>query len=89
MHLLELTNESLDQSVPLIDQTLESLIQLVLFEQVYRLVPRGRKLSNFGLLILDLRALPGNDLFQTEGVLWRALVLVLLDQVFQLLHTLH
>lgn len=89
LHLLQLANESLDQSISLINKLLESLIQFVLFEQVDYSVAGGAKVHDLGLLLLDLGALTSDDLFEADGVLRGALILKLLHQVLKFLHSLH
>ena len=68
---------------------MEGLVQLVLIEQVCRLIALLSRLSQLLLQVGDLEALPPDGLPQVEQLLRRALILALLHEVLQLAHALN
>ena len=83
---LHFADQLLNEVVTLADELLESLVELVAVEELFRLDSLGR---GFVLGLLeggDLVALARNHLLQVEGFLGRTLVLELLHEVLELLH---
>lgn len=87
--LLELCDELLNQVISLIDELLESLIELILLKQVGSLVPYCLQLINLRSVSCDLIALSRDHFFVVDDVLWRAMILELLNEVFKLSNSLH
>ena len=87
--MLQLRDKLLDQIVPLFDQLLVSLVELILVKQVNGLILVRLERLNFGPLSCKLIALPRDYLLVVEDVLGGALVLELLHQVLKLCHSFH
>ena len=66
---LELGDELLDEVVTLLDQALVCFVQLVLVEEIVRLVPHLLKVADLRLHGGDLATLARDDLAQVEYVL--------------------